>query len=583
MADDGGQPTFEELSVLLVSMADMQRRAAQSLLGTAIGDAAGLPFELSRHAQNREMIDPYQTNGQNADCYCAVVLSMLEDRLKDSQGTPFGRTYSDDTVCTDLKMQAISRFIAMPPVRPSQAGVDMFKILMQEYLTWAHNADGNLFQGYGCFTKDLLRPTRDNRLGDLGIEPCDPTRNDFHPTDAFLQFAQEYFQGSLPGGFPSWGNGAVMSFAPQVIYEIVHGGNAEVANVLSSSHVESSALIGAALLRDLLRSIFVGESSASACAGLRQAVLASHSWRAQVQPMAPNPANYMYPILAFSQFLESGDCTVDAANEFLKNLLTFSGRTWNDGDAIQDSGPFGFFGSLLRIAANYDDSHGLSSWSRLSVGGSQRELVRFSQRGLNTVLIAIWCADGARTCWDWLQRVLYVGGDADTIGAVAGQIACPLLGAADVIDFFQRFVALEGTTTEFPVNRAAAVRFMRRTLDFASGQTSNLLNMARLVDPFYAGLTDPSGRRLFGQMRQNCRHGRACYQTKHGHRDQYAHPWDDDWRPPPCRFGHGCRDPSKEHQTDFVHPMNSESRGSWQNYVNDWDAGRRGKGGRQGT
>ena len=36
-------------------------------------------------------------------------------------------------------------------------------------------------------------------------------------------------------------------------------------------------------------------------------------------------------------------------------------------------------------------------------------------------MMAIWCSVGARTCIDWLQRMLYLGGDTDTIGAVAGR------------------------------------------------------------------------------------------------------------------------------------------------------------------
>ena len=75
--------------------------------------------------------------------------------------------------------------------------------------------------------------------------------------------------------------------------------------------------------------------------------------------------------------------------------------------------------------------------------------------------MAIWCAAGAKTCVGWLQRMLYVGGDTDTIGAVAGspsvdlcshhkdllcacrscraagQIACPLLEPDDVMRSFQ--------------------------------------------------------------------------------------------------------------------------------------------------
>ena len=36
------------------------------------------------------------------------------------------------------------------------------------------------------------------------------------------------------------------------------------------------------------------------------------------------------------------------------------------------------------------------------------------------VIIGIWCATAAQSCVEWLQRMLYVGGDTDTVGAVAG-------------------------------------------------------------------------------------------------------------------------------------------------------------------
>ncbi|CAJ1450774.1 unnamed protein product [Effrenium voratum] len=84
--------------------------------------------------------------------------------------------------------------------------------------------------------------------------------------------------------------------------------------------------------------------------------------------------------------------------------------------------PFGCFGQLLRalgIASNFDDAERGPN-VRLTVEGQPEVLVRFSQRGLNTVIIGIWCACSARKCVDWLRRVLYVGGDADTVGAVAG-------------------------------------------------------------------------------------------------------------------------------------------------------------------
>ena len=87
------------------------------------------------------------------------------------------------------------------------------------------------------------------------------------------------------------------------------------------------------------------------------------------------------------------------------------------------------------------------------------------------MLIATWCATATESCVDWLRRVLYVGGDADTVGAVAGwrrvhqgrwwpgQIACPLLTLEEVLAVYQRAVAVA-----MPVNCAAARRYAYRQL-----------------------------------------------------------------------------------------------------------------------
>ncbi|CAJ1336449.1 unnamed protein product, partial [Effrenium voratum] len=76
------------------------------LLGTAIGDAVGLPFELYMHAKNRRQYDDKQNNGDPSESFWRDVLPFLTQRLARAEGTPFGRSFSDDTVCTDLKMQA---------------------------------------------------------------------------------------------------------------------------------------------------------------------------------------------------------------------------------------------------------------------------------------------------------------------------------------------------------------------------------------------------------------------------------------------------------------------------------------------
>eukprot|EP00931_Biecheleriopsis_adriatica_P024494 TRINITY_DN15247_c0_g1_i1.p1 TRINITY_DN15247_c0_g1~~TRINITY_DN15247_c0_g1_i1.p1 ORF type:complete len:594 (-),score=90.05 TRINITY_DN15247_c0_g1_i1:29-1810(-) len=549
------EPTFEELAGQLRELSPRQQRATCGLLGTAIGDAVGLPFELHAHCKNRSLIDKFHAQHSMSETYCAFVLELLADRMKPSAGTPFGRTFSDDTVCTDLKMQAVAKVAWTCPRAEAYEESVLFEDLMQEYLCWAYNADGCLFQGFGGFTKDLLRPSRDNRLGQLGITLWKPN-SDFAPTAEYLQFAAEHFQGSYPGGFPSWGNGAVMSLTPAYLFEYHHRAGS-AARVLSASHQEASAMLAAELLVELLHSIH--ENTTSSCKDISSAVLRSACWQRHVGPLKSNERQYFHPIDAFEEFLSKGDCEADTANSFLISLITNSMLTPNENEVITGPKPFGNFGEVLRIASNFDDQL-TRKGQRLTVAGRPDECVRFSQRGLNSVIIAIWCAQSSNSCWEWLQRVLYVGGDSDTVGAVAGQIACPLLDLDDVALSFRRFVALEepSSTDANPANNAATRRFWKRCMLFAKGCWAELLQTPRLVDPAYAGITTEDGMRLANQSRISCRFGSKCYDTKRGHRSQYAHPGDDDWARMCCRFAERCHDFNPEHRREFTHPGESD-------------------------
>jgi len=151
-------------------------------------------------------------------------------------------------------------------------------------------------------------------------------------------------------------------------------------------------------------------------------------------------------------------------------------------------------GRLLRTAANWDDAYsGTDGAEERHICLPNGEAVRFSQRGLNSVLIALWCCSGTRSTWEWIQRVIYVGGDADTIGAVCGQIASPLLPMEDVFHAFGRYVAV----AHCPRRRfctdmagAAACRYFKRVLLFCTGRWQELAYSARLVDPQYEGLSN---------------------------------------------------------------------------------------------
>ncbi|CAE7245485.1 unnamed protein product [Symbiodinium pilosum] len=542
------EPALQDLLQECLKLKPQQKSALMGLLGTAIGDAVGLPFELHSRARNREQLAKQQrASSEPVATFWSDVMPFLSLGLSQAEGTPFYRSFSDDTVCTDLKMHAIAKVVWTCGIAKVPEN-RLFEALMQEYLAWAHGAGGQLFQGYGGHTKDLLKPTRGNRLGQLKIELYQPD-SDYWPTDDFLRFAQEHCKGDYPGGVPSFGNGAVMSMTPQVLFQMAGAGRA--AQILSCTHSEVSATVAADMLSELLSAVHQQKLRSSKDIG--RFLLQSHAWKQGLKRLDQLPDKYVYPCAAFREFLESGDCKADTANSFLHTLITKGNVPPSESELVTHPGPFGYFGEMLRIAANFDDD---AAQGRLVVEGRPDILVRFSQRGLNTTMMAIWCSVGARTCIDWLQRMLYLGGDTDTIGAVAGQVACPFLELHDVIDAYRQAVALDGMNGQtVAVTSAAARRFFYRSLLFVRASWSQLLQSPRLIDAKYDGLTTSDGMRLSGHRRTSCRFGGKCYDRKRQHRSQYSHPGDDDWQRLPCRYDIRCRDRGNAgHLLEFSHP-----------------------------
>ena len=80
--------------------------------------------------------------------------------------------------------------------------------VLQQYLKWAHVADGCLFQGWGGFTRDFLQGHGGNAVhqalpqGTKAMYTADPLFGDFWPTVQFSCFAERYFGGDTNyGGF----------------------------------------------------------------------------------------------------------------------------------------------------------------------------------------------------------------------------------------------------------------------------------------------------------------------------------------------------------------------------------------------
>eukprot|EP00927_Polykrikos_kofoidii_P023142 TRINITY_DN21404_c0_g2_i1.p1 TRINITY_DN21404_c0_g2~~TRINITY_DN21404_c0_g2_i1.p1 ORF type:complete len:584 (+),score=62.92 TRINITY_DN21404_c0_g2_i1:72-1754(+) len=490
------EPSFEQLGVLLHSLPQDQQRAALSVVGLAFGDAVGLPFELGKGIYARARFHAVPTVGDRASLAKELMLQRCLRRGR----TPFFRTYSDDTACCDLKMEAAAQAAFQLNDCPPSVGKAervLQRATLQQYLKWAHgtqrNGRGALFQGYGAFTIDFLVPKRNNAVSKaLGQQTLFEDHDEFGqfcPTSEFTEFATAYFRGEH--GFPSWGNGAVMSLAPHPIlmgkWRAGEFGASRldlqlVAPVFSSSHLEPTAVLGSELLSELLTLIYGGTVLSSA--NLRSAFLNLPSVQHLFQV-----SHECIPVVAFREWLEKGDCEVATAQAFLKRL------TGSNENFPVAAGRYGVFGEMLHIASDWDNDHNLQGREKLTRAGSA-EPVFFSQRGLNSVIIAVWSAAGSRLPWEFMDRVIYVGGDTDTVGAVAGQITCPLLDSRDVLEAFAHFVALERSECpddSLAVANAAARRLVRRAILFASGDLASLLSSPSLLDPCYPPLVDESG------------------------------------------------------------------------------------------
>lgn len=516
---------FEALDQELERLPCQVQRRVLSLLGVAVGDSVGLPFELHAHRDNRQQADVVAERGDSD--FQLFVLERIVSRLgRRGASSAYARTFSDDTVVTDLKMAAVAQCSALlqrPAYGKSDANEILFRCFLSQLLAWEGGpAAGQLFQGFGGFTKQLLRPdSKIKQSIDIGegIQGCDTW-----PEEWFARHAEEHMSGR--GQYDaSYGNGAVMSFVPQVIaadvfQEAVDSPGASAAkvaqavqlgsalNTLAGTHRHEHAKQGAQLLEELMREILSG--AITRCDQLREAVRRCPSWTAlQKSAVADSPA---YALREFDTYLTEGDCTEEEVQTF---LLRFSREEapllapemkgaylrrgpHSDGEVPESEGRR--MGQLLRTASNWDDDRPRQKQPR-HLTLENGEPVRFSQRGLNSVVIAIWCVCGARSCWDWITRMLYVGGDTDTVGAVCGQIAGPLLPRLDVCKSFQRFVGVLECPARKPCARvvtAASARYYRRAVLFSTGQWRDLIAHPRLVDPAYEPLTDAAGTRALG-------------------------------------------------------------------------------------
>eukprot|EP01065_Artemidia_motanka_P014333 TRINITY_DN18296_c0_g1_i1.p1 TRINITY_DN18296_c0_g1~~TRINITY_DN18296_c0_g1_i1.p1 ORF type:complete len:650 (+),score=200.97 TRINITY_DN18296_c0_g1_i1:75-2024(+) len=513
------EPSFGDLRERLERCSPDVQRSVRCMLALSTGDCVGLPFELWYGQRNRRAYD-----AAAAAAKPGLVLRKVLERVSAHHG-PTARNYSDDTTCSDLKMTAVARFVALREAGEREKPSDLLnKCLYSEYITWRREAGGKLFQGTGGFTKGLL--------SEAAIQTVDRHGVANWPADGFMKHVQSHCSGGadsragLQKGLvgASWGNGAVMCHAPRTIASasldraVAAGVSESVAaslnsalGVLSNTHRHPTAVLAAELLDSTLAAVLRGEVGDADSLG--SAVLRTEAWRKVADSVG---GSRIHPIEQFRKFLDGGDCAEEEALAFVRaaaaHLPTHAAAA-NKARSMSDlcgvDPPAGarapVLGRLLRAMSNWDDVHG-SRDSPLLVAGSTTECVKFSQRGLNTVLIAIWCSAGARSSWDWMSRLLYVGGDADTVGAVAGQIAGPLLPNDDVAAAFQTFVGLggqDGRCLCASVMQSAARRYFRRALEFCSGswKDGSLLHSS-LTDPAYACVE--AGKNPRFTIKSNC-------------------------------------------------------------------------------
>jgi len=487
------EPDLEALLQKLQSMTDgAARRGVLSLMGLCLGDIVGLPFEFS--SSNLHRADAARERSVEELQRLVLEASLMHVGWR-GVAQPYARSFSDDTVCADLKMQAVVQCSTLRKIPEFQALPQdelLWRCLLSQFLAWSYGPSrGALFQGYGAFTKAMLRPEKwaGNDLVTAlreGVPGCNTW-----PTEAYKKHASNYCAGHLESP-ASYGNGAVMSFVPQVLAEVLAPKDEPVPKdglkCLAMTHQHETAVAASELLSHLLRAIFAGEVSSPS--DLQAAVRKSPPWQRLMQP--PFVDELVHPLRQFDAFLsEAGDCDLDSASFFMQNLTGSAEDAtplepplrYSTVEPSSSAGVSGaILGRLLRTASNLQEDR-----------GSRR--IRFSQRGLNTVLIAIWCCAGVSSVGEWISRLLYVGGDADTIGAASGQIAGPLLPIQEVCDSFRALACLCNVQKRPSaiIAAQASCRFLHRALLFCTGQWTDLIAWPRLVDPVYPDITNSRG------------------------------------------------------------------------------------------
>jgi len=133
--------------------------------------------------------------------------------------------------------------------------------------------------------------------------------------------------------------------------------------------------------------------------------------------------------------------------------------------------------------------------------------LRFSQRGLNTVVIALYCVLHGDSLWDTMFRLITIGGDVDTVGAVAMTIAGALYGLPATEAVFTTTVALAKvevmthphTACALHNARSLAERYRRRATLFVAQEFDALRAVPDLLVP--DGLDAPTWRLDKGRLR----------------------------------------------------------------------------------
>lgn len=397
----------------------------RTTLGLAVGDSAGLAVELRPWIQDRV------ATGQQT-LLDTQAWRLLKEAF--TIGDFYVRTYSDDTTLAVLKLEAIAS-----AMRSHSAGVALSEravtaklalgIYRWRYFYGKDKKTGQPgliqsreFQGTGGLTRLITqtdKPVTARRDGETVI---DQTK-----LDAYAKAMQDRAQ-AYGNGEGSWGNGVVMCLAP-VVLAVTYAMHAEHCEAewfagMTFSHTHPDARFAEQWMQQtVLEAVVNGKH-------LAQAALDAYGdtegrdgrQKAVVEDVSCAMVEYIK--------CRFGERVCGPAGKQLHELA-----------------------GAFPPEAHFDPGvEQLRSWRLdrfgydLSVLARRATSAKFSQHAINSVVMGLYCALHGQAVEDVLELVCLLGGDCDTVGAVAMQFAALRddITTAEIEAAFAKYVQGDG-------------------------------------------------------------------------------------------------------------------------------------------